>query len=130
MNIRFIKSFKRSSVRIKTSHAHSRCSRKFLSPMNNEIIFRREIRESLKKDVMKLGKKLPGFRPGLAIVQVGGREDSNVYIRMKLKAATEIGIHAEHVLLPKSITEGELLTKVRKLHKHFITNEKLRKSLF
>lgn len=70
-----------------------------------------------------MGKKLPGFRPGLAIVQVGGREDSNVYIRMKLKAATEIGIYAEHVQLPKSITEGELLSKVRTLHKHSIDDE-------
>lgn len=76
------------------------------------LLIGREIRESLKKDVAELGKKLPGFRPGLAIVQVGGREDSNVYIRMKLKAATEIGIHAEHVQLPKTITEGELLAKV------------------
>lgn len=65
----------------------------------------------------ELAKKLPGFRPGLAIVQVGGREDSNVYIRMKLKAATEIGIHAEHLQLPKSITEGELLAKVRNFRK-------------
>jgi methylenetetrahydrofolate dehydrogenase (NADP+)/methenyltetrahydrofolate cyclohydrolase/formyltetrahydrofolate synthetase len=45
----------------------------------------REIREKLKKNVLELNKNLPGFRPGLAIVQVGGREDSNVYIRMKLK---------------------------------------------
>jgi 5,10-methylene-tetrahydrofolate dehydrogenase/methenyl tetrahydrofolate cyclohydrolase len=63
--------------------------------------------------VADLTKKLPNFKPGLAIVQVGGREDSNVYIRMKLKAATEIGIAAEHIQLPKSITEGELLAKVR-----------------
>jgi methylenetetrahydrofolate dehydrogenase (NADP+) / methenyltetrahydrofolate cyclohydrolase / formyltetrahydrofolate synthetase len=59
-----------------------------------------------------LQKKLPNFLPGLAIVQVGGREDSNVYIRMKIKAATDIGIHAEHVRLPRTITEGELLTEV------------------
>jgi 5,10-methylene-tetrahydrofolate dehydrogenase/methenyl tetrahydrofolate cyclohydrolase len=32
---------------------------------------------------------------------------------MKLKAAAEIGIHAEHIQLPKTITEGELLAKVR-----------------
>lgn len=56
----------------------------------------------------KLKEQLPGFRPGLAIVQVGGREDSNVYIRMKIKAANEIGIHAEHVKLPKSTTEAEV----------------------
>lgn len=54
-----------------------------------------------------------GFAPGLRIVQVGGREDSNVYIRMKIKAATEIGIDAVHVQLPRSITELELLDKVR-----------------
>lgn len=58
-------------------------------------------------------------------MQVGGREDSNVYIRMKLKAATEIGILAEHVQLPKTITEGELLAKVRN-YKHLIDKEKLK----
>lgn len=73
----------------------------------------RDIREALKRRVTELTKKLPNFRPGLAIVQVGGREDSNVYIRMKMKAAAEIGIHAEHIQLPKTITEGELLAKVR-----------------
>jgi methylenetetrahydrofolate dehydrogenase (NADP+) / methenyltetrahydrofolate cyclohydrolase / formyltetrahydrofolate synthetase len=87
--------------------------------------FCREIRENLKKTVSEICQKLPGFRPGLAIVQVGGREDSNVYIRMKLKAATEIGILAEHIQLPKTITEMELLTKVRNLCKQNINNEKL-----
>lgn len=56
--------------------------------------------------------KIPTLVPGLAIVQVGGREDSNVYIRMKIKAAEEIGIYAEHVQLPKSTTQDELLTVV------------------
>lgn len=56
---------------------------------------------------------LKRFRPGLAIVQVGDRLDSNVYIRMKLKAAEEIGIEAQLVQVPSSITERELLFKVR-----------------
>lgn len=68
----------------------------------------REMRQTLTQEVAKLKQQLPGFRPGLAIVQVGGREDSNVYIRMKIKAASEIGIHAEHIKLPKSTTEGEV----------------------
>lgn len=76
----------------------------------------KEIREGLKLKVIKLREKLKDFRPGLAIVQVGGREDSNVYIRMKMKAATEIGIDAQHVKLPKSITETELLSRVKKLN--------------
>lgn len=60
--------------------------------------------------------KLPDFSPGLAIVQVGGREDSNVYIRMKIKAASEIGINATHVKLPNTTTEIELLRKLDKLN--------------
>lgn len=50
--------------------------------------------------------------PGLAIVQVGGRDDSNVYIRMKIRAAAEIGINAQHVKLSRTVTQHELLTKV------------------
>lgn len=75
-----------------------------------------EIREGLKERVRKLKHRLPEFQPGLAIVQVGGREDSNVYIRMKMKAAKEIGIDAQHVKLPRSITEIELLSRLKKLN--------------
>lgn len=75
---------------------------------NSAIFFFREIRQNLAKDVAKLRETLPGFQPGLAIVQVGGREDSNVYIRMKIKAACEIGMKAEHVKLPRNTTEIEV----------------------
>lgn len=76
----------------------------------------KEIRESLTKDVANLKTKLPDFTPGLAIVQVGGRQDSNVYIRMKVKAASDIGINARHVQLPNTITETELINEVNKLN--------------
>lgn len=69
-----------------------------------------EIRVALKSDVTKLCEEFPGFKPGLAIVQVGRREDSNVYIRMKMKAAGQIGIEATHVKLPRTITESEVIT--------------------
>lgn len=72
-------------------------------------VFFREIKEKLTQEVKFLYEKLPGFRPGLAIVQVGGREDSNVYIRMKIKAASEIGINAQHIKLPKSTSEAEVI---------------------
>ncbi|XP_075145796.1 pug C-1-tetrahydrofolate synthase, cytoplasmic isoform X1 [Haematobia irritans] len=75
-----------------------------------------EIRETLKRKVYDLQKDLPNFAPGLCIVQVGGREDSNVYIRMKIKAAKEIGIAAQHVQLPRTITEIELLDKINNLN--------------
>ncbi|KAH8294084.1 hypothetical protein KR054_008175, partial [Drosophila jambulina] len=76
----------------------------------------KSIREELQNEVAAMGKTLANFVPGLRIVQVGGREDSNVYIRMKIKAATEIGIEAVHVKLPRSITEVELLDKINELN--------------
>ncbi|KAF3421498.1 hypothetical protein E2986_02741 [Frieseomelitta varia] len=76
----------------------------------------KEIRDKLCKDVKTLNEKLPNYVPGLAIVQVGNREDSNVYIRMKIKAATEIGILVDHVKLSNAITEVELINKLNKLN--------------
>ncbi|CAH2045428.1 unnamed protein product, partial [Iphiclides podalirius] len=74
------------------------------------------IESELRQEVGDLQAKLPSFKPGLAIVQVGGREDSNVYIRMKLKAAANIGIEAEHIRLPKDCTQTELLEKLTTLN--------------
>lgn len=75
-----------------------------------------DVRRQLKEDVAKIKEEFPDFVPGLAIVQVGGREDSNVYIRMKIKAAEEIGIYARHVCFPRSITETQLIQEVQKLN--------------
>uniref|UniRef100_A0A8B9TP88 C-1-tetrahydrofolate synthase, cytoplasmic n=1 Tax=Anas platyrhynchos TaxID=8839 RepID=A0A8B9TP88_ANAPL len=55
-----------------------------------EGIFPRALRERLKKQVAEMKEKFPGFTPGLAILQVGNRDDSNLYINMKLKAAAEV----------------------------------------
>ncbi|XP_071447317.1 C-1-tetrahydrofolate synthase, cytoplasmic [Hetaerina americana] len=76
----------------------------------------KDIRAKLTEEVAELKQRVPGFAPGLSIVQVGGREDSNVYIRMKIKAASEIGIVANHLKLPKSITETELLQRLTQLN--------------
>ena len=50
------------------------------------------------------------------IEQVGGREDSNVYIRMKIKAAEQIGISASCLKLDRSTTQTQLLNKIRELN--------------
>lgn len=75
-----------------------------------------QIKEGLRDEVAALKTKYCGFFPSLAIVQVGGREDSNVYIRAKIKAATDIGIKVQHIQLPKSTTETEVLNCVGKLN--------------
>ncbi|XP_029174264.1 C-1-tetrahydrofolate synthase, cytoplasmic [Nylanderia fulva] len=75
-----------------------------------------EIRKELTNDVRALKEKLRDFAPGLAIVQVGAREDSNVYIKMKTNAAREIGIDVKHCQLPNTTTEIELINKINKLN--------------
>lgn len=67
------------------------------------------MRDVMAREVQEIKSSLPGdFVPRLAIVQVGGREDSNVYIRMKIKAANEIGIEAQHIKLPRTINQHEV----------------------
>ncbi|XP_034169736.2 C-1-tetrahydrofolate synthase, cytoplasmic isoform X1 [Pangasianodon hypophthalmus] len=71
------------------------------------------VMERLKKDVAEMNRQLPGFRPGLVVLQVGDRDDSNLYISMKLKAAARIGINANHIRLPKTATEDEVLQSIQ-----------------
>lgn len=63
----------------------------------------------MSEQIKELKNQFAEFTPGLAIIQVGGREDSNVYIRMKMKAAEEIGIRAFHIVLPSTTTQAEVL---------------------
>merc|ERR1719192_1515555 len=75
-----------------------------------------EIKAKLKNQVDDIRVNDQSFRPGLVIVQVGGREDSNVYIRMKVKAAEQIGISASCLKLDRSTTQTQLLNKIRELN--------------
>ncbi|KAL3875174.1 hypothetical protein ACJMK2_038102 [Sinanodonta woodiana] len=75
-----------------------------------------DIRNKLKEEIDALKSKFKDFEPGLAIVQVGGREDSNVYIGQKLKNAAAIGMSAWHVNLPKISSQAEVIEAVEKLN--------------
>uniref|UniRef100_A0A8C7SAD3 C-1-tetrahydrofolate synthase, cytoplasmic n=1 Tax=Oncorhynchus mykiss TaxID=8022 RepID=A0A8C7SAD3_ONCMY len=78
----------------------------------------RQVRERLKKDVAQMKTQDPNFRPGLVVLQVGDRDDSNLYISMKLKAAAEIGINATHLRLPKTATEDEVLHSIMEVNEN------------
>lgn len=80
------------------------------------FLYFRRIREELRQEVNSLKRKLPNYSPGLAIVQVGGRSDSTIYIRMKIKAASEIGINAQHIQFPRTTTERELIAELATLN--------------
>ncbi|XP_019335516.1 C-1-tetrahydrofolate synthase, cytoplasmic isoform X2 [Alligator mississippiensis] len=78
----------------------------------------REVRDRVKNQVAVMKKKFPDFKPGLAILQVGNRDDSNLYISVKLKAAAEIGIDANHIKLPNTATEAEVLKCITALNEN------------
>lgn len=54
--------------------------------------------------------------PGLAVVIVGGRKDSQSYVSMKRKACAEVGIKSFDIDLPEQVSEAELISKVHELN--------------
>lgn len=90
--------------------------------MSAKIISGKEVstgvKERLKEEVRKMKQEDPNFAPGLVVLQVGDREDSNLYISMKMKAADEIGIKATHMKLPKTATEKEILHAITEVNEN------------
>lgn len=54
--------------------------------------------------------------PGLAVVIVGERKDSQTYVRMKRKACEEVGIASFGADLPDTATQQEVLEMVQQLN--------------
>ncbi|XP_029705457.1 C-1-tetrahydrofolate synthase, cytoplasmic-like isoform X2 [Takifugu rubripes] len=52
----------------------------------------------------------------MKLFQVGDRDDSNLYISAKMKAAAQIGIDAKHVRLPTSATQDEVLRNIMSIN--------------
>ena len=48
----------------------------------------------------------------MCIIKVGSREDSSVYIRMKIRAASEVGIKVSHIQLPKEVSRWLIVESV------------------
>jgi 5,10-methylene-tetrahydrofolate dehydrogenase/methenyl tetrahydrofolate cyclohydrolase len=70
------------------------------------------IRSELKARVDDLKDKY-GKAPGLAVVLVGERKDSQTYVRMKKRACEEVGIASFGKDLPADATEDEIVAVVR-----------------
>ena len=74
-----------------------------------------EIRAEVKEQVQKL-KSEHGVTPGLAVVLVGERKDSQTYVRMKKRAADEIGFLSIDRKFDESISEERLLQTLSLIH--------------
>jgi 5,10-methylene-tetrahydrofolate dehydrogenase/methenyl tetrahydrofolate cyclohydrolase len=72
-----------------------------------------EIRQEIKEKVERMKTIANGNTPGLAVVLVGERKDSQSYVRSKKKMCAEVGIRSEGTDLPEDATEEEVLKVVR-----------------
>jgi methylenetetrahydrofolate dehydrogenase (NADP+)/methenyltetrahydrofolate cyclohydrolase len=75
---------------------------------------RDDIKSELKPRVVALAAD--GRPPGLAVVLVGHNPASEIYVRNKIKACEDLGIHSESVKPPDSISTAELLAIVEQLN--------------
>lgn len=70
-----------------------------------------EIRSEIAGEVSRM-RDAVGKVPGLAVVLVGDRKDSETYVRSKKKACEEVGIKSLGIDLPEDSSEDEVLKAV------------------
>ena len=74
----------------------------------------RQLRESVAQRVVTL--KTQGITPGLAVVLVGDNPASQVYVRNKVKACEDTGMHSVLEKYDANMTEAELLARIEALN--------------
>ncbi|XP_009370849.1 bifunctional protein FolD 1, mitochondrial [Pyrus x bretschneideri] len=67
-----------------------------------------EIRSRIGSEVRRMKKSI-GMVPGLAVIVVGHRRDSQTYVRNKVMACEEVGIKSMVTQLPEECTKDQLL---------------------
>ncbi|PPR06657.1 hypothetical protein CVT26_001199 [Gymnopilus dilepis] len=90
------------------------------APGSAKIIDGTALAKSIREDVAGRIKAkqavFPRFQPQLAIVQAGDRPDSSTYVRMKAKAAEQVGIKFRHVNVPVDTTAENIVKVVEELN--------------
>ncbi len=75
-----------------------------------------ELREELKTEVSEFKSKYNKV-PGLTVILIGDMVPSQIYVRMKEKAAKEVGLKSEIIKYPEKIEEKIVLEKIGELNK-------------
>jgi methylenetetrahydrofolate dehydrogenase (NADP+)/methenyltetrahydrofolate cyclohydrolase len=78
-----------------------------------------KIAAQIKSEVAEETRKLAaaGMRPGLAVILAGHNAASEIYVRNKVKACEQLGIHSEKLTPPESVTTEELLRLIAELNR-------------
>lgn len=79
------------------------------------IVIAKQVYAELKQRVEILGRR--DIQPGLAAVLVGNNPASEVYVRNKVRACADAGLHSEEYRLPINCMETELLALLQRLNK-------------
>ena len=72
-------------------------------------------REQVARDCVDLQAR--GVKPGLAVLLVGDNPASQVYVRNKVKACEQAGLHSVLEQLPADLSESDLLARVEALNR-------------
>lgn len=75
----------------------------------------KKIRDEISKEIYSI-KVSTGIVPGLAVILVGSRKDSQTYVRNKRKACDEVGIASYEANLPEDSSEEEVLMHISKFN--------------
>ena len=75
-----------------------------------------ELREELRLKVVELKAKYNKV-PGLTVILIGDMTPSQIYVRMKEKAANEVGLKSEIIRYPEAVEEKTVLDKIEELNK-------------
>ena len=80
-----------------------------------KIIDGKKISEEIKAE-LKAEVKNCFIKPGLSVIQIGNREDSNKYVSAKQKAALEVGINFNLYHYDETADEREIVNKIKELN--------------
>jgi methylenetetrahydrofolate dehydrogenase (NADP+)/methenyltetrahydrofolate cyclohydrolase len=88
------------------------------SPNTAQIIDGNALSAELRADVARRTAALraKGLTPGLAVVLVGENPASQVYVRNKVKACAEAGMHSVLEQYPATLSQAELLARIQALN--------------
>lgn len=85
--------------------------------MSSQIINGKSISSQIKNEIKNRIKKL-SLQPGLAVIIVGNRIDSQTYVNMKKKSCKEVGIQSFTFELPEKIEEINLINLIHELNQN------------
>jgi methylenetetrahydrofolate dehydrogenase (NADP+)/methenyltetrahydrofolate cyclohydrolase len=78
------------------------------------VALSRQLRGEIAREADALTQR--GFRPGLAVILVGEDPASQVYVRNKIKACEESGLHSVFEKYDASLSQADLLARIEALN--------------